>query len=447
MSRNPRAVTTTITAVGAIVALIIGLSVGFVSGPVLTPAQTVTVPRTVVQTALQTVTAVRTEVKETGLTGEVEIGAVMTLSGDLQTYGENSKKAVEIAAAEVNDFLKKTGAKWTLKMVYEDDKTSPPTSLEKVQSLNARGIKIMLGGMFSGAVRNVKGYVDAQKILFISPSSTAPDLNIKDSIYRFVPDDNLQGKGIARVMYDDGIRYLIQTWRKDAWGEGLAKTTKDFFTKLGGQVVGEVGYPDTAKDFSLEVKTIADLVKAQVDQGRAAQTAVVIDAFGEIVQFFTQAGDHAVLKQVRWYGSDGTALEAALLAPGAAKAAQFSVDTKFLNPIYGEPSAKRALLRAQLEKALGRIPDSYSYSSYDIIWMLALSLMAVDRYDAAAVEQAMHGLFPTYKGAIGSIVLNPGGDLEKSDYELWVIKKVADKFQWVQVGIWDFESDTASYTL
>ena len=119
------------------------------------------------------------------LKGEVKIGGLFSLTGDLATYGENEYTAAQIAAKQVNLFLKAIGANWTLTIVAEDTQTKPDLALEKVESFAARGIKLLIGPLSSAEVRAIKGYCDANKILAISQSSTAPDLAIPgDYIFR-----------------------------------------------------------------------------------------------------------------------------------------------------------------------------------------------------------------------------------------------------------------------
>jgi len=130
----------------------------------------------------------------------------MSLTGDLASFGENEMAAAEFAAAEVNALLEDLDAGWTLKLVAEDTQTDPDIALEKLESLAARGIKLIIGPLSSGEVRAIKGFADSNKILVTSQSSTAPDLAIADDyIFRFCPTDKLgQGPALARLIYDEG---------------------------------------------------------------------------------------------------------------------------------------------------------------------------------------------------------------------------------------------------
>ncbi len=456
---------TALAAVLVVVALVVGVGIGFLVAPQpaaepMTVTEKVTVTTTIGEGQVVTVTETQTETVTKSVTQvvtqpgaqlpeEIVIGALLPLTGSLASYGENSRVAIEIAAEEINAWLSEAGIPTRVRLVIEDTETKPDVALQKLQSLAAKGIKLYVGPQTSAEVRNLKGFADANKLLLVSQSSTAPELSVPgDYIYRFVPDDTKQGPAIARAMWEDGIRYVVPIWRGDAWGDGLEKAAREAFERLGGTFDEGIRYaPEDVekKGFTVEVEQLAAKVEALVNQQGADKVAVIVISFSEAVDLLVKANDYEVLKNVRWYGSDGTALLAELFEEPLA--AEFAVQTRWLNPIFGEPNPKRSALRDMLMERLGRIPDSYAYSAYDIVWVLTLAVLTTGQYDPDAVIKAMPGILKTYSGAIGTITLNEGGDLAKSDYELWQVKKIDGEYQWVQVGGWDFETDSVSYSM
>jgi branched-chain amino acid transport system substrate-binding protein len=92
-ARNAFGISTAAAAGLAVVLLVVGLAIGaFALGPAVAPART----ETVRVTERVTVAA--------GLTGEVTIGALLPLTGDLASYGENSRAALELALQEINNY-------------------------------------------------------------------------------------------------------------------------------------------------------------------------------------------------------------------------------------------------------------------------------------------------------------------------------------------------------
>ena len=101
------------------------------------------------------------------LSGVVNIGLILPLSGDLATHGLENLEGSRFGVVEFNKHLEEIGAPWTLKMTSEDSATNPVIALEKLTSLNAKGIKMIVGPETSSNIRNMKGYSDANSMLLV----------------------------------------------------------------------------------------------------------------------------------------------------------------------------------------------------------------------------------------------------------------------------------------
>jgi hypothetical protein len=134
-------VSSAIAAALLVVGLIIGGLVGIFAAPLVTPPQTQTI--TQFQTIISTTTRVTTVTaggapppttplpslveqnavklgtglpyipaslvnKKSSLSGEIRVGALLSLSGDLRTFGENHKAALELARDDINAWLSRT---------------------------------------------------------------------------------------------------------------------------------------------------------------------------------------------------------------------------------------------------------------------------------------------------------------------------------------------------
>ncbi|WP_143274420.1 ABC transporter substrate-binding protein, partial [Archaeoglobus fulgidus] len=102
----------------------------------------------------------------------IKIGVMIDLSGPLTTYGNSIKNTLEIAKEDIDAYLQEKGLPYTVEFYVEDTKVDPKIALEKVQSLHSKGINLIIGPMGSGEVSNIMGYVQSNKIIIISPSST-----------------------------------------------------------------------------------------------------------------------------------------------------------------------------------------------------------------------------------------------------------------------------------
>jgi len=387
---------------------------------------------------------------DTNLTGEVKLGAILPMTGDLKTFGENEKVAAELAVDEVNAFLQASGANWTIKLIVEDTQIRPDICLTKVESLAARGIKLLVGPLSSGEIRAIKAYCDANEILAIGSASTAPDLAIVgDYIFRFCPSDRLgQGPAIGRIIYDDGKRYVIPVTRNDAWGAGLEDAVELKFEGLGGTFLTGIRYDPDAVELSPEAADLADKVSTALADPAINETnlAVLDISFEEVNAFMTACSAYPVLKTIKWYGSDGTCVSGAMLWDPDVR--DFAMSVEYPGTIFAPThSDKWEKIRQNGIAQLGREPESYSYNVYDIVWAYALSLLEVDAYDSEAVKAVLPTVTRNYFGASGWIELDDAGDRKAGDYDIWQIMEIAPgEYDWTIVGKYIFATDSVAWS-
>jgi branched-chain amino acid transport system substrate-binding protein len=381
----------------------------------------------------------------TTLSGDINIGALLSLTGDLRTFGENERAGLELARNDINNWLTTIRPGVRVQLVIEDTATQPQQALEKLQALNARGIKFVVGPLSSGEVRNLKTYADQNNVLIASQSSTAVDLATGgDNIFRFIPDDRAQGPALARLMWDAGIRHYIPIWRGDTYGDGLKGSTEAAFKKLGGTVDEGIRYNTEAKEFGTEVTTLATKVQSAVSSRSAGQVAVHLIAFEEAVTMLNEANKRDILKQVRWFGSDGTAGAGSLQNDAISGA--FNQQTKFLHTIFAPTTSDLFnRVRQNIMSQVGREPDTYTYTIYDILWVYTLSILAVNKYDPTAVKQLLPIIAGRYFGASGWTTLNDAGDRVGGDYDVWALEKSDGAFGWKIVGTYIASSDKVAW--
>jgi len=409
-----------------------------------------------VTTVTKTETVTSAVSQATGLSGEVYIGALLPLTGPLGSFAENDMVVLKLAEKDVNDWLEQIGAKWRVKVLFEDTALDPKQALDKVQALHSRGVKIFIGPMASSEVKEVKGYADANKLLMISQSSTSPALAIpNDMIYRFCPPDEFQGAASARATFDLGVRYVVAVWRGDAWGDGLVDSYERAFTKLlgdsgeKGEVLGKgngkgIRYDPDTKEFTTIASQLANIVKELVREHGADKVGVYYAGFGEYVQFVAAASQYEVLWKVRWIGSDGTALLGDIQTNE--KAAKFSYETKFISPMFGTPSPLQERIASEVKRQLGRLPESYAYASYDALWLVAVALNMVDEYDPVSVAKVLPSLTQRWYGATGVFKLNENGDRAFSDYMFWMVVPSDGKYEWKLAGGYSYETGSVTWT-
>ncbi len=103
----------------------------------------------------------------------IKIGLLVDLSGPLTTYGQDIRDATTIAMENVNSYFMNQSKPYRVQLFVEDTQVNPKIALDKVQDLYGKGVTMMVGPMGSGEVKQMAEYVTSNKLIIVSPSSTA----------------------------------------------------------------------------------------------------------------------------------------------------------------------------------------------------------------------------------------------------------------------------------
>ncbi len=173
----------------------------------------------------------------------VTIGALLPLTGDLASFGKANAESIKMAARDVNKYFLDNGIKYWIEVRIVDTGTDPATAKNRFLALYNDGVRFFVGPMSSGELGEIVNLIkQGYKAVVISQSSTAPSLAIKDTVFRFPPPDELQGKVLAQLIKQKGVEKLIIVYRNDDWGQGLASFVEEYFKQLGGEVIAKIPY-------------------------------------------------------------------------------------------------------------------------------------------------------------------------------------------------------------
>lgn len=365
-------------------------------------------------------------------TDEIIIGALLPLSGDLSFSGEAAKATLELALEDVSTYLAEEEPGITVRLIIEDTETNSTVALEKIKKLKQAGAIFVIGTDSSAELEAVKPYADANGLILISHGSTAHSLAIAgDNVFRLLPCDDNQADAITALMQKDGIKVVVPIWRGDVWGDGLHNAMKIRLEALGGMMYEGVRYkPET--DFSAEAAALSSEVSKAVSTYGKDQVAVHYIGYNEAVVFFDRAKNNAALK-VRWYGSDGTALDSNLI--NYKEVARFAVETGFVTPFY---SIEIKDLEERVKATYGTT-HVFGLVAYDALWLSVLTYMASDKStDVNVLKKTLVKTAGSYQGATGVTELNEAGDRRFATYDIWAIQEKNGTFNWERVDKYPF---------
>lgn len=369
---------------------------------------------------------------------EVEIGALLSITGNWSSLGLTSQKAIGLAIDDVNAYMEQKGTSIRLTgMVYDTKLDTAIAKLAMTDIVRTR-TKYVIGPQSSAELAAVKPLADQNNILVVSQGSTASSLAISgDGIFRFCPGDAVEGPAVAKTMYAEGKRAVITLSRNDDGNKGLQTSVGSSFVTLGGQVDAQSPYPITLKDYSDILAILKIKLQNYINSQGASKVAVYLASFDECVDLFKQASSDPIFSSVQWYGGDGVVLSTALTSD--TKAATFAAATKFIAPNFGLPalahpdlSAKAAIIKSET----GIEPDAYALAAYDAVWVIAktVTAMPITNTSYDLTKKVFNIESSKYFGITGPLLLNAAGDRSTGSFDYWGIVLEGGSYKWKLVG-------------
>jgi len=376
----------------------------------------------------------------------VRIGALFSLTGNWSTLGNASKAALEIGLEDVNKSFRNNNENIVFKGQVADTQLLPDKALGELKEFKDSGISIVLGPMSSSELAFVKDYADENNIFILSQSSTAGSLSVAgDNIFRFAPDDSLEGEAVVALLLNDNIEHIVPIWRNDAGNSGLESSVRTKFKSAGGSVSDGVVYDTNTANFSTVVDMLRHQVMEAVDTYGGDSVGIYLAGFDEVVKIFALAKDMHILSQLKWYGSDGVVFSEALLK-NSGGSSEFADYVEYPNPIFGlDPALENRWgpIAERIKKRSGVVPDAFALSVYDTVRVIALSyLNAISPDDTASFIDSFVKEASLYNGITGSTELNNAGDRKRADFDFWGIRIKDGEYVWKKIAYFHYDTHT-----
>ncbi len=376
----------------------------------------------------------------------LKIGVLIDLSASLATFGHQIEQGLNLAKPDIENYLKSQGLPYKIQFFVEDTQTNPFVCIKKLQVLKAKGINVVIGPISSGELKNVRHYVTSNKMVIFSYSTAIPYMigftspEQKKYIFRIVPNDGFQGKVIAQVLKNLGVKNLLVVYREDPWGKGLEEAVKH--NLKGIRILDEISYPATPEpsDWSPYIERMTGLLKGKSPR----DTAVLAIGFEELATLLSQIKEDSPLLSYKWFGSDGIVDSSKVLEEAKDKA----VKIKFYSTIFYSRGPSVKMLKARY----GREVPQYVLNSYDALWIATIPYAEVlketgsfnaDFYvkkvkeDVKKYSLGNYGITPV----TGKIEFNKWNDRARGNYGIHIVTSDG----WKLAGIWDCETGKISW--
>jgi len=305
---------------------------------------------------------------------EITIGGIFPLSGPVAVYGEEARKGVELALAEINAAGGVLGK--PLALIAEDDQGNPEIAVNAFRKLTAQDkVNMIIGSLTSGATIAITSLAQAQQVVLMAPAATNPVVtDAGNFIFRACFIDPFQGtvggNFAARDM--NGKRAAILFDIGNDYSVGLKDNFIVAFRNSGGAIVAEESYAEGDVDFNAQITNI-----------RASNPDIVYlpDYYSTVALIAKQLRDQGI--NVPIVGADGWD---GVTTIGSSEMLNGFYSNHF-SPESAEPKVVQFVtnFRAKYDSE----PNAFSALGYDSMYLVAGAISKADSTNSPAVRDAL----------------------------------------------------------
>ncbi|MGB7545193.1 MAG: ABC transporter substrate-binding protein, partial [Methanothrix sp.] len=350
------------------------------------------------------------EDREAAITeGDIKIGVMQSLTGDLGSYGGPMSDAIKLAAKEINDNGGLLGRK--LVLLIEDDQTNNVAAVDAANKLvKVDRVPAIVGATGSGQSMSVIDITTGSGVLQISSSNTGTDFTNYDDgdlYFRTAPSDALQGSAMAKLAQERGYKTTSTIVINNPYGVGFEDVFVKAFEADGGKVLEKVRYDPSQTVFDSEVQRIAEGKPEFIMMVSYPETGSLI---------LRTAYEKGVLKSIPWLLSEGLKADnLAGLVGNDTEGNYIAAGLQGLAPDQDAGGKAYEAFKSLYQAEYGKEPAIYCTNSYDALAVVAL-----------AIEQAKNATGRDIADNIRSVANPPGTEVSDLGEALSLIREGKD---------------------
>ncbi|AWK89079.1 branched-chain amino acid ABC transporter substrate-binding protein [Azospirillum thermophilum] len=339
-----------------------------------------------------------TALSATAAKADITVAVAGPITGQYAAFGEQMKKGLEQAVADINAAGGVLGQK--VKVEVGDDACDPKQAVAVANQLAKAGVKFVAGHFCSGSSIPASQVYAEEGILQISPASTNPKLTEQGlkNVFRVCGRDDQQGVIAGKYLLDNFKGKNIAILHdKSAYGKGLADETQKALNAGGQKEKIYEAYTAGEKDYSALVSKLKqENIQAVYIGGYHTEAGLIARQMKDQgLNAPIISGDALVTNE--YWSITGPAGEGTMMT--------FGPDPREM------PEAKGAV--EKFRKA-GYEPEGYTLYTYAALQVWAQAANAAKSTDAAKVAEVLHKT--TFDTAVGKIDFDAKGDLTKPAY-------------------------------
>lgn len=372
----------------------------------------------------------------------LKLGALLPVTGDLSSIGQNMPAAAKLAVDTINACGGVNDKPVTL--VSEDDQTDPTAgsaAMTKLAELDK--VAGVVGSFASSVSSSAVDIAVRNKIMLVSPGSTSPKFTERAKNGEFegywartAPPDTYQAQALAALAQKKGFKNVSTVVINNDYGVGFEQVFVDSFEKLGGTIAN--------KDKPVRY----DPKAATLDSEAAAALASKPDAVAAVL-----------------YAETGSLLLQAAYKQGLSEGVTFLLTDGVYSEDFTKQVGQTADGKSIINGSLGTVPaaDGEALGDFTKLWKErtnkdvtayvphtwdagVLMMLAAEAADAntgegikskirevanapgtpvtepcQAMELVRNGEDIDYQGASGNVDIDENGDVV-GNYDVWMVK-------------------------
>ena len=322
------------------------------------------------------------------------VGAILPLTGDAASYGQECRQGMDIAASE-----------WAarisgLKVSYEDSKADPKQAVSAFNKLvGVDRVDAIIGDMFSSTTLAIAELAQQKGIVLLSP--TAADERIPatgDRISTIYPPATQEGRFMADALDSSALSRVVVLYQNQTATKAIADAFAAEVIKRGGSVL----LAEAISEEKTVYRSVMDKVAA------LNPSCIYLSAYRDPVALLITQGRELGISAV--YASQSTLYDAKALADYAGKLDGVLVSGPFFDENDVASDGAVAGFAKEYNRRHGRNPSVWAAYGYD-----SLNILLQARDDATKAGQMLHQALPgkDWPGLTGTTAIAPDRSLEK----------------------------------
>ncbi|MBI4171016.1 MAG: ABC transporter substrate-binding protein [Candidatus Aenigmarchaeota archaeon] len=318
----------------------------------------------------------------------IKIGAILPLTGLYSENGQNSLRGYELAVGEINSKGGINGKK--IELVIEDHKGDDNVgAVNAYHSIQAKGVKIILGPNHSPTGLAVAPIACQDKALLISPSigtkKFSPTCN---TIFDVWPVDYANSKKLGEIVVRKGYKKISILGSVQEWEKEQADAAKEGVLSENGNLANFI---------------ITDNSPAIVN----ADITKIISSGTDAVIFTNYGYMDIYARKLKEFGSDGDFFVVIL-----DETRKDNAQGAFENAIVISSYSPTQEFIEKFSRKYNTKPDFPADTSYDAVMILANSIKETNSTDPPVLSEYMLKI-KNYAGASGNFSFTSSGDVTK----------------------------------